>query len=298
MLGIVSTLRGATNRSRPQLEASLRLARHIELAAMELIAIWGLAMADWFDGEAAGAADRCRQILDRWARTEERHYVVPALRWAATAFEDLGDTGGTQTCADALAGIAAQTPQPEIIAAFGAALGAAASVGGDRMAAAEHLASALEAISGCDLPLERAEIGRRAGVAMIQAGRREDGVAALVSAARTARRLGATPLGGQIARDLDAFGESVERRLGPREARRLASRGLTARELEVLRLVARGMTSRDIGRALFLSPRTVEMHVENALVKLDSRTRAEAVQRLASLALLAGPDQMSSGQGG
>ena len=287
MLGLVSTLRGSTSRSRPHLEASLRLARHIELAAMELISTWGLAMADWADGDVASATDRCGQIIDRWTRTEERHYVVPALRWAATAFEDLHDSRGTQTCAEALAGIAAQTPLPETIAAFGAALGAAASVGGDPVGAADHLASALATISGCDLPLERAEIGRRAGVAMIHAGRREEGAAALVSAARTARRLGATPLGARIASDLTALGESVEGRLGSREARRLASRGLTARELEVLHLVARGMTSRDIGRALFLSPRTIEMHVENALLKLDCRTRAEAVQSLASLGLLA-----------
>ena len=97
-------------------------------------------------------------------------------------------------------------------------LGEAATLDGDTEAAAAHFASALEAISARDLPMERAEIGRRAGVALVQAGRRTDGVAALVAAARTARRLGATPLGVQIAADLAALGETVERRLGSREA--------------------------------------------------------------------------------
>jgi DNA-binding CsgD family transcriptional regulator len=45
-------------------------------------------------------------------------------------------------------------------------------------------------------------------------------------------------------------------------------------------LVAQGLTSRDIGGHLFLSPRTVEMHVQNSLDKLGCRTRAEAVRRL------------------
>ena len=45
-------------------------------------------------------------------------------------------------------------------------------------------------------------------------------------------------------------------------------------------LVAQGLTSRDIGGRLFLSPRTVEMHVQNSLDKLGCRTRAEAVRRL------------------
>jgi DNA-binding CsgD family transcriptional regulator len=42
-------------------------------------------------------------------------------------------------------------------------------------------------------------------------------------------------------------------------------------------------TSRQIGSALFISPRTVEMHVQNSMLKLGCRTRAEAVRRLAEL---------------
>jgi len=62
--------------------------------------------------------------------------------------------------------------------------------------------------------------------------------------------------------------------------------GTDGRELEIMRLVAGGLTSREIGSALFVSPRTVEMHVGSALAKLDCRTRAEAAQRVASLGLL------------
>jgi DNA-binding CsgD family transcriptional regulator len=53
-------------------------------------------------------------------------------------------------------------------------------------------------------------------------------------------------------------------------------------------LVAQGLTSRDIGGRLFLSPRTVEMHVQNSLDKLGCRTRAEAVRRLAELGAWSG----------
>lgn len=288
ILGIVTALRGSPGRARPHLEASLQLARRIELAAMELISSWGLAICDRQDGDDAGAIERCHRLLARWQRTEERHYAVPALRWAATVFAEQDDAAGVRACADALARIAAQTAQPEAIAALATTLGEAASLEGDTADAAAHFASALEAISARDLPLERAEIGRRAGVALSRVGRRDEGVAVLVAAARTARRLGAIPLGVRIAEDLATLGEPVERRLGSREARRLADRGLTRRELEVIRHVARGLTSREIGRALFISPRTVEMHVGSALAKLDCRTRSEAVQRVATLGLLAG----------
>ena len=287
VLGIVAALRGSAGRARPHLEASLNIARRIELAAMELISSWGLALCDRLDADEAGAVDRCRRLLVRWERTEERHYVVPALRWAAAVFAEQEDAAGVRACADALARIAAQTAQPEVIAALATTLGEAALLEGDTEAAASHFVSALAAISARDLPLERAEIGRRAGVALVRVGRRDEGVAALVAASRTARRLGATPLGVMIAGDMAALGEPVERRLGSREARRLADRGLTRRELEVIRHVAHGLTSREIGRALFISPRTVEMHVGSALTKLDCRTRAEAVQRVATLGLLA-----------
>jgi DNA-binding CsgD family transcriptional regulator len=62
--------------------------------------------------------------------------------------------------------------------------------------------------------------------------------------------------------------------------------GLTGRELEIMLLVARGNTSRQIGEALFISPRTVEMHVQGSLLKLGCRTRAQAVRRLAELGTL------------
>jgi DNA-binding CsgD family transcriptional regulator len=51
-------------------------------------------------------------------------------------------------------------------------------------------------------------------------------------------------------------------------------------------LVAAGNTSREVGAALFISPRTVEMHVQGCLLKLNCRTRAEAVRKLTELGAL------------
>jgi DNA-binding NarL/FixJ family response regulator len=61
---------------------------------------------------------------------------------------------------------------------------------------------------------------------------------------------------------------------------------LTTRQCEVLRLVAAGNTDKQIARRLRLSPRTVEMHVGNALRALGCRTRAEATHRAAAQRLL------------
>jgi non-specific serine/threonine protein kinase len=53
------------------------------------------------------------------------------------------------------------------------------------------------------------------------------------------------------------------------------SPGLTRRESEVAMLVARGLTNREIASQLYLSIRTVEVHVDRILSKLGFRTRTQ-----------------------
>jgi DNA-binding NarL/FixJ family response regulator len=84
------------------------------------------------------------------------------------------------------------------------------------------------------------------------------------------------------------MGESVSRRLGARAAADANGAGLSRRELEVVRLLSVGRTNREIAHDLFLSLRTVDMHVRNILRKLDCRSRLEAAHRAGDLGLLVG----------
>ena len=54
--------------------------------------------------------------------------------------------------------------------------------------------------------------------------------------------------------------------------------GLTEREAEVLRLLAEGRTNREIGETLFISPKTVSVHVSSILRKLGVSRRADAAR--------------------
>ncbi len=63
------------------------------------------------------------------------------------------------------------------------------------------------------------------------------------------------------------------------EALRSTSRfGLTEREADVLRLLDEGRTNREIGAALFISPKTVSVHVSSIMRKLGVRRRADAAR--------------------
>jgi DNA-binding NarL/FixJ family response regulator len=53
---------------------------------------------------------------------------------------------------------------------------------------------------------------------------------------------------------------------------------LTARETEILKLIATGLTYPQIAGRLVLSPRTVQNHVQNTLVKLQLHNKAQLVR--------------------
>jgi DNA-binding CsgD family transcriptional regulator len=54
--------------------------------------------------------------------------------------------------------------------------------------------------------------------------------------------------------------------------------GLSAREVEVLRLVASGMTSAQVASELFISPNTVNRHLQSIYGKLGVSSRAAATR--------------------
>ena len=55
----------------------------------------------------------------------------------------------------------------------------------------------------------------------------------------------------------------------------LRAKGVTSREMDVLGLVAQGLSNAAVAERLFVSPRTVETHVANLLVKTGAASRTE-----------------------
>jgi DNA-binding CsgD family transcriptional regulator len=289
LLGLVHALRGTARLARPHLLDSHLTATRIELTAMELISSWGLCVLADAAAAPGDAADRGRQILARLARTQERHYSVPILQWLATFFTAQGLAADASACAAALAEIAEATAQPEAIAALAHARGETLLAGQPTAAAAE-LGKAAEMFGRLDLPFQTAQAQRRAAAAAVRLGQPARARDLLDAAHATAARLGARRLRESCAAELAELGVKPRR---PASSRRVTAgpAGLTRRELDVMRLVAHGDTSRQVGSALFISPRTVEMHVNSSLQKLQCRTRAEAVRRLTELGVLPHPEE-------
>ena len=94
--------------------------------------------------------------------------------------------------------------------------------------------------------------------------------------AEAARLLAAEVEAGRVDR---AAAESVLAVAGQRGVLRRRGQlpaGLSEREVEVLIRVARGLSNKEIGRALFISPRTVQHHLAHIFEKIGVSTRAAA----------------------
>ncbi len=76
--------------------------------------------------------------------------------------------------------------------------------------------------------------------------------------------------------------KSRERNKNDRQAQERFAQ-LSEREREVLGLIVAGLTNKEIGRALDVSPRTVETHRANLFAKLEAESLAQLIRQYAAL---------------
>ena len=240
---------GAAARARPLplLTRCLETTTRLDVVSMQCDSAAALAWLAAQEGDAERAEEHCRLLLARWERSEDHHYALWGLRWAAGWLADTGALGLARACCEALSAIAASAGHPDALAALACALADTALADGDADAAIPQYARALEIHASLEIPFERAQILIRSGAALAAAGERDAALEQLAEAHRVRRRArrrarsrrrrpGRSP----------PSGASLERHLGRRAAAEHESAGLSRRELEVVRLVAEGLTNREI----------------------------------------------------
>jgi DNA-binding CsgD family transcriptional regulator len=141
---------------------------------------------------------------------------------------------------------------------------------GDRERAAALFAEGDGALGA--VPGVRALYRRYAGEAAVADGWGEPG-SWLAEAESYFDRRGNAPLSRACRSLLRLAGTSPRRRRPPEEDTRYAGLELTTREADVLALLAEGLTNKAIAGRLYLSPRTVEKHVERILTKTGQSNR-------------------------
>ncbi|MEA2235158.1 MAG: hypothetical protein QOD83_4974, partial [Solirubrobacteraceae bacterium] len=126
--------------------------------------------------------------------------------------------------------------------------------------------------------LERARSSVALGSALRRRGQRVAARQPLRQGWDGARRCGATPLSAFAHDELIAAGAR------PRREAFSGIASLTASERRVADLAAQGLTNRQLAQTLYLSPKTVEMHLSRAYRKLDINSRGDLAGALAPAA--------------
>jgi DNA-binding CsgD family transcriptional regulator len=142
--------------------------------------------------------------------------------------------------------------------------------------AVEIIESAVELLHAAPARLVLARALVSLGELLRRRGRRADSREPLREGYQLARRCGASALAETARSELRASGIRLQRETlaGPD--------ALTASERRITKLAARGATNAEIAQALFLTVKTVEMHLTHAYRKLDVKGRAQLTQALAA----------------
>lgn len=187
---------------------------------------------------------------------------------AALGLARLGETAEARRLVDEELALATAWGTPR---AIGIALRASGVIAEDGIADLERAVEILDP-SGARLELARALTDLGAGHR--RAGRRREARAPLRRGFELARECAATALQERARRELAAAGARV-REPGA------GSDSLTPSERRVAAMAAEGLSNREIAQALFLSLKTVEMHLGRAYRKLGVGARTELPAALA-----------------
>lgn len=256
----VRTERGDLGGAREALESVPVPDRPTDEARMWLDSRVALLNAESRFGDALAAADEL----------ERRFAFLPclldtsALVHRATALDGLGRRDEAIAAASAALEQARPWGSPGVV---GQALRVLGTVEGGETGLA-RLRQAVATTDGTRARLELAKAQVELGTALRVAGAAE-ARSTLRAGLELAAQLGTEKLEARALRELHAAGGR------PRTSALTGPGSLTDAERRVVELAAAGNTNRSIGEALFVTPKTVELHLSNAYRKLGVRGRRE-----------------------
>jgi DNA-binding CsgD family transcriptional regulator len=272
LLGLIAGLQGRFAEARTLLHDALERSDRYGVESTRTTGGWArghveLAAADY---EAAVA------VLEPTGRFSlDRGLEEPGVAmWA----QDLGEayirTGRLDEAGATLAILARQAAQTGRALAHAGVERCHGLMAGDD-AVDTHFERALAWHDGVRCPYERARTELCFGERLRRAGRRSEARAPLRRALEAFELLGAEPWAERARRELRSTGERVRRRTPDTRDQ------LTPQELRVALLVVDGATNREAAATLFVTPKTIETHLNNAYRKLGIRSRVELARHLA-----------------
>jgi DNA-binding CsgD family transcriptional regulator len=190
---------------------------------------------------------------------------VPWRTWAAEGLRLLDRNDEARVLAADELALARRWGDPH---AIGASLRVLGLVEGGK-AGIRLLREVVEVLAGSEARLKYAHALVDLGAALRRANQRTEARKRLREGVDLALRSGALGLGQQANEEIAATGAR------PRKVLRTGLDALTASERRVAQLAADGMTNKEIAQTLFVTIKTVEVHLSHAYRKLEISSRAQ-----------------------
>jgi DNA-binding CsgD family transcriptional regulator len=190
---------------------------------------------------------------------------VPWRSWAAEGLRLLDRNDEARALVDEELALARRWGDPH---AIGASLRVLGLVEGGT-AGIDLLREAVEVLAGSESRLEYARTLVDLGAALRRANQRTQARERLREGVALAGRIGALGLAERANEEIAATGAR------PRKVLRTGLDALTASERRVAQLAAEGMSNKEIAQTLFITIKTVEVHLSSAYRKLEISSRAQ-----------------------
>lgn len=286
--GLIKGHRGESKSALLHIQQCQVLGEKEHLAYILLVMPWAKAVIHEHNGEFEAATLQYQQLMHNWEGSQDQHDILAGLIAAAAFFGEQKEEESLNKCLQIFSKIAQSTGNPEALGGLSFALGEMALLQKNYEDAISLFDQAVSHFEELNIPLQVIIALYRKGCALKQLyDQTDEAQTTLQQALNEAKALGLRPLAAKIETVLEclqkpnpktAFSQSDDSIAG--------SAGLTDRQMEILQEVAEGLSNKEIASKLYLSTRTVDMHVGNILNRLNCRSRAEAVKVAAEKGLI------------
>ena len=230
--------------------------------------------------ELKGNLEKAREwytkVIDEWHLTQEKHDVLLSLMDVAVFFASQNNDKGIKKCLEIGSFICKETGNDEALGCMAFILGQHALLNKEPEVALQHLTDARKYLEPLHIPYQVMLIEFEIGRSLLAVNQSEEAKSNWQDLMVQTKKLGLLPLTAKITAMINNIPETAV----PREAI------LTRRQLDVIRLLAKGLSNKEIANELFLSTRTVDMHMRHLFDRLSCNSRWEAVDRARSFGII------------
>jgi DNA-binding CsgD family transcriptional regulator/tetratricopeptide (TPR) repeat protein len=268
VIAIIKSLRGEIISAEKHTLQGIFLAQKEHFMLMYHLLHLPMAKINELKENPVGAKEWYCKIIDEWPEKGEKHDVLISLMDAAMFFWEQKDQSSLKKCLEITSYICKETGNSEALGCMAYDLGLDALLNGQHLLAINRLVEAKKHLMPLRLPYQLILVDYPLAICYLSIQDREMGQSILSNILGKAKKMGLTPMATKINKAINSLSFGNESKNGT----------LTKRQLDVLQLLSEGLSNKQIAGRLFLSPRTVDMHIRLIFDRLYCHTRTEAVR--------------------